>query len=245
MFNQSLTPMKKILYSSMLILMSVCLFSCGSESGKTNLGAVCIWDRVSLYDAPSDKAKWLTAVSLGEKVTFLNETAIDSAVSKPVEYLKIKLLDGKTGWVRTDFVVLDARPAVFINDANYYNRPDLMTKSNNTFSLMDIVAVKGDQDGWVEIKGKRSKGSWIETGWIKPENLSFEEVDLAVAKFTIAALALKDEAKKLEALNEIAANPDFSSSVFMQLVQEKIYELQPDEEYEDYYDEGDSIEVVE
>lgn len=229
--------MKKLHYAFLAVILSISMYSCGSKDEKASTDAVCIWDRVSLYEAPSEKSKWLTAVSLGEKVVFLKETVVDSAASKPVEYLKVKLLDGKIGWVRTDFIILDAKPAVFIADANFYNRPDLMTKSNNAFSMMDIVAVKGEQDGWMEIRGKRSKGTWIETGWIRPENLSFAEVDLAVAKFTQSALALKDADKKLAALKDIANNSDFSQSVFMQFLQEKVYELEPDEDYGDYYEE--------
>lgn len=237
--------MKKSLLLLPVIALFFTLSSCGgsgTENKKTDCDAVCIWDKVSLLDAPNEKAKWITSISLGESVTYLDETASDSSSSKAVEYLKIKLLDGKSGWTRSDFIILNSRPAVFINDANYYNRPDLMTKSEKIFSAMDIVAVKTEQEGWLEIKGKRSKGSWIETGWIKPENLSFEEADLAVAKFAQSAMALKDEDKKLEALHGIVNNNDLSKSVFIQLIQDKIYELEPEEVY---YDEEEGADYEE
>lgn len=110
---------------------------------------------------------------------------------------------------------------------------------------MDIVAVKGEQDGWVEIKGKRNNGTWIETGWVKPENLSFAEADLAVAKFAQAALKLKDNDQKKEALNEILSNNDFSQSVFIRSLEQAFSELEPEfVEEEVEYEETDLEEIV-
>jgi hypothetical protein len=224
------------------------LLSCGTSTTRNSSDqtsktkdapevAVCIWDIVSLRELPSESSKWITALSLGERVFSLQETAIDSSVAKPVEFIKIKLLDDKVGWVRSDFVILDAKPAVFIADANYYSRPDLMTKSNNAYSRFDIVAAKEEQNGWVEIKGKRSNGTWVEAGYVRPDNLSYEDVDLAVAKFTTASLATKNEEKKIEALREIASNSDFSGSLFLPFIYETIESLTAvivEEEEDDY-----------
>ncbi|MBN2742929.1 MAG: SH3 domain-containing protein [Marinilabiliaceae bacterium] len=218
-----------------LMVLSLLTTSCGSgKSGETDT-AVCIWNKVSLRTEPNESSKWITAINLGEKVTYLNESATDSSGKKPVEYYKVGLQDGKEGWVRADFIVLNSQPAVLIYSAPLYNRPDLLTKSDKNFLPMDIVAVKnGDHEGWIEVTGKRNEGKWIDKGWIKPENLSYVDVDMAVAVFAKAAIDEKNDEKKLTMLREIANNSDLSNSAFMDHIYEMISYLDGGEE--EYYE---------
>jgi hypothetical protein len=187
----------------------------GDSTGTAEKYAVCIWDRASMKDAPDEKGKWLTSINLGEKCTYLDDSKEVTTGNKTVTYYKIKLQDGKEGWAQSDFVILESRPAVFVQTTDLYSRPDLLTKSSNTFSKMDIVAVKSTQSGFVEVKGKRKGGKWIESGWVKEANLSFEDVDIAVAKFAGKALEITDKAKRAEAINTIIGNADFKGSVFI------------------------------
>ena len=42
------------------------------------------------------------------------------------------------------------------------------------------MAVKAGEDAnWLEVVGKRTDGKGIETGWLKPENVSYLDVDIA------------------------------------------------------------------
>ena len=198
--------------------------SCKSKTPQASAGttiqdspavAVCIWDKVSLKESPSDKGKWLASLSLGEKCTYLDDSKEDNSGKKPVTYYKVKLQDNQEGWVQSDFVILKSKPAVFIKDAEIYSRPDLLTKTNKSFSIMDIVAVKSEQGEFVEVAGKRKAGKWIETGWIKPANVSYTDVDIAVAKYGSKALEISDRQKRNVALNEIINNSDYKSSVFV------------------------------
>jgi hypothetical protein len=226
--------MKKFKFSVYLFMICCIISSCGSGSDKKSTGeisedskniAVCIWDKVPLRNAPGDKAKWLTSISLGEKIQYLKESAIDSTSGKEVIYYNVALQDGTEGWVRSDFIVLDGKPVVFVNSTNYYNRPDLLTKNDKSFSMMDIAGVKSTQGDWVEVVGKRSGGSWIETGWVKSSNVSYKETDIAVAKFANAAFAQKDEEKKLAGLKEIMDNTDLQSSVFIATLSEIVQDM--------------------
>ena len=142
--------------------------------------AVSIWDKISVKDNPGKKGKWLTSLSVGESLTFLNETQVDSSDENKT-YIKVRLNDGKEGWTRSDFVVPDAKAGVFTQEATIYKRPDLLTKSDVTFSKMDIVAVTETQDDWLKIRGKRTGGTWIDEGWIKASNISYEPTDIATA----------------------------------------------------------------
>lgn len=217
--------MKNSIVFSVLLVGLLLLLGCGGTSSQdaaeqeaenliTHTEAVCIWDRVALRESPSEKGKWLASVSLGEKVTYLEETAVDSSGSRPISYYKIALADGKDGWIRSDFVLLDGKPAVFLSATPYYSRPDLLTKTDRTFSMMDIVGIRDSQGDWIEVSGKRTGGTWIESGWIKSANISTKVVDIAVAKFASAALADADDKKKMEVLKEILENPDLSGSSF-------------------------------
>lgn len=185
--------------------------------------AVCIWDQISVRQEPNDKSKWLTSVSLGEKVTFLNESVLDSAAKR--QYVKIRLSDDTEGWSLADFIVNNGKPAVFLGDAEYYKRPDLMTKSGISFKTMDIVAISNEQDGWYEVKGKRADGKFVTTGWIKPENLSLKDIDIAVAKYTSAAMAKTGE-EKLGLLKQVLENSTFSESYFIPLVKKEVMDLE-------------------
>ncbi len=191
------------------------------EEQSKEVAAVSMWDQVSVKETPDHKGKWLTSLSIGESLTFLGEKATDTKDDNH-EYLKIRLNDGKEGWTRADFVAPGAQAAVFTKEANLYKRPDLLTKSDHVFSQMDIAAVVETQDDWLKIRGKRSQGKWIEEGWVKADNISYEAVDIATAKFGKKALENKDEDKKTAAIQEIINNSDLKTSVFMAKLQAMI-----------------------
>lgn len=206
--------------------------------------AVCVWDKLSVRNTPGEKGKWITSISLGESLKHLGG---DTTVGNKT-YAKIALNDGQEGWTRTDLIVLNAKPAVMINDTDIYNRPDLLTKSDKKFSMMNIVASMNTQDTWNEVKGKRSEGKWIDQGWVKGNNLSFEPVDIATAKFALKAIEIEDEDKKLEALNDIINNGDLSSSSFIAHIQLLVQDMETaeqeiiEDDITENYTETDSIE---
>ena len=61
---------------------------------KERIETICVWDRLSLRD---DNGRWLSALSLGEKVIWLGETKVDSSQNDR-KYLKVELSDSTTGW---------------------------------------------------------------------------------------------------------------------------------------------------
>ncbi|WP_416864423.1 MAG: SH3 domain-containing protein [Imperialibacter sp.] len=185
-----------------------------SEAGAQPLAAVCVWDNLSVRAEPNSKSKYITSISIGETLTLLGESAVDSADNNRA-YAKVSLADGKEGWAQSLLVIEGGTAAVFTDDVSIYKRPDLLTKSDKSFSQMDIVAIKSLQDDWAEVVGKRNEGTWIETGWVKKENLSPKPVDIAAAKFGRIALNEKDMEKRKQAISDIINNPDFSGSTFI------------------------------
>jgi hypothetical protein len=212
--------MKKTTLLLLLAIIALVTVSCNSgNSGTTASGdskaAVCIWDNVPLKDAPGESGKWLSSISIGETATYLGDTKEEKTDKKSTTYIKIRLKDGKEGWAQGDLVVLKSKPAAIVESSEIYSRPNLLNKTGKSFSKMDIIAVKSEKDGFIEVVGKRKDGKWIENGWLKPKGITYDEVDIAVAKFATKALEISDSRKREEAINEIVNNTDFNNSVFI------------------------------
>jgi hypothetical protein len=221
--------MKKLL--GVLFLVAVFAAACKNngpekEAAADKSSAVCIWDKASLQDKPEKAGKWLSSISLGEKLTYLKEEKEEAAGKKTVKYYKVKLADGKEGWVRADFVAIGANVGVIFDKTDIYSRPDLATVTKNYFEPMDIVAVKSTQDGWTEVVGKRSAGKWIETAWIKNKGLSFEEKSVAAALYTRRALAKPNKQEQIAELRKITEISDLQGSLFEDYIIETIHQME-------------------
>ncbi|MEO9967450.1 MAG: SH3 domain-containing protein [Reichenbachiella sp.] len=184
--------------------------------------AVCIWDKIVVRATPAKDGKYVTRLSVGESLTYLGK---DSTVDEKT-YAYVLLNDGKEGWAISDFIVNNAKPAVVVTDINMYSRPDLLTKTEKVFKMMDIVSSIEVQEDWMKIKGRRSGAKWMDEGWVKSENISFEAVDIAGAKFALEALAIEDEDKRREALNDIINNSDLSGSKFILELETTLMEME-------------------
>lgn len=206
-----------------------------TESASTESGeAICLLDRLSIRDMPTKKGKWLASMSLGEKVTFTGEKALDTVSKK--EFYKVKLVDGKEGWTRADFIVVNGKVGVLLEDATVYKRPDLLTKTDKKYSPMDIIAIVTTQGDWIQVKGKRAEGKYIEENWIKSSNISSSPVDIATAKFATSAMSKETMTERIKALKEIISNSDLSSSGFTPILKEKIKDLEEKNELKESLD---------
>mgnify|MGYP001502811063 CR=1 FL=1 len=54
-----------------LMVLSLLTTSCGSSKSGEADTAVCVWNKVSLRTEPNESSKWITAINLGEKVSFI------------------------------------------------------------------------------------------------------------------------------------------------------------------------------
>jgi hypothetical protein len=226
--------------------MAVILSSCNSssvETAKSNTAdtaqtatentavsqeakAICIWDKASLVDKPEKAGKWLSSVSLGESVVFLNET-IEETTDRKRTFHKVRLSDGKEGWVQGEFVVPNATGAAVTETTVIYSRPNLTSVSKNSFEPFDIIAVLSEKDGWVEVVGKRKTGTWIDKGFIKHKAYSQSEKDIAVAIYVSRALAKTKTEEKVAELQKIQNNADLSGSSFDVQIGDLLDQLNP------------------
>ena len=202
--------------------------------------AVCIWDNLSVRETPMyTKKNYITSLSKGEKLTSLGLTAYDS--TGKVEYVKVKLQDGTEGWSSHSFIVEDADPAVLVKETSIYKRPDLLTKTSNEFSTMDIIAIKDIDGDWVEVAGQRKDAKYFSEGWIKKGALSLDEIDIAMAKFLRKAEGIDDDEEKLKTIQDLVENSDFSSSNFMNTAKKILDEITDANVEKSEREESDSI----
>jgi hypothetical protein len=187
-------------------------FGMGGDSDSAI--TVCIWDKAVLRTEPSlENGKWISSVTLGEKVTWLNESYVDSANNNR-EFLKIRLSDGKEGWTLAYLLVRNARPAAVTQKVYVYSRPDILTITEKAFDPMEMIAITKFEKDWLEVVGNQRKKS----GWIKNEGISLKDADVAVAILASKALAEDDIQKKQAKLQAIIENPDLENSVFINAI---------------------------
>lgn len=227
----------KTLVASLGVLGLLCLFAaCGGKGEGTQQAqasmadslameaeamtpiAICLWEKVGLRDSPGTGGKYLATIYFGEKVELVGASReVDDKT-----YLKMRLSDGEEGWANAYLFAEEAELAVAAEEVELYRRPDVMTAMGEKIPRGEIVAVKqGDNPQWVEVVSQRRKlEGWIQKGI----NISTEEVDLTVAVLLEKALQEEDPAKRTEALEAIADNSAYQSSIFIDLVAKNLSE---------------------
>lgn len=193
------------------------------ETKQAN-NAICLIEKLSIRETPEPKGKWITSMSLGEKITLLGEETTNEKTKKL--YYKVRLIDGKEGWTRASLLAVNGEVGAFLEDATVYKRPDLLTKTDKKYSVMDIVATIENSGDWIKVKGKRADGEYIEEGWVKSSNISTNAVDIASAKYALLANEKATMTERIQALQEIVDNSDLSSSVFIENIKNKVKDYQ-------------------
>lgn len=217
-----------------LALSAALFFSCG-QSGETESEtteetvdvpvsqSVCLWNNVSVRETAAADSKYLTALSIGEHVRFLDSVAVDESSSKKYEYVYIELSDGTKGWTRSDFIMRDITLSAVLRETKIYKRPDLLTASDKSFQPMDLVVVQERQNEWLSVKGKIKGGTWFTDGWIPESMITISENDLLTAQLVYKANEIEDGKKRSVELKNILNNPDLAQSYFHEDVQELVY----------------------
>lgn len=214
-----LKPKLKLL--SIILLLGIMVNSCGSDE---EIASVCIYDNASVISEPSKKdGKFISNISLGEKVFFLGENEVDEN-NKNKKYIFIKMVDGKEGWIQTEFVAINAKPAVIFEKTEIFARPDLSAISKKTYEPMDIIAIASKKDDWLETIGKRAAVK----GWIKDKGYSESNVDIATALQIKRALAKSKQSERLADLLTVSKNTNlYGSSLFQEIIFQEIIKIDP------------------
>lgn len=234
------------------VLASVVLVSCGGEKGGSGntlstpnpqkgeveeraetegstalegASAICLWKELSLRQEAGAEGKWMTTILLGEKMDYTGESETLTEKEKEITYHQMVLGDGTKGWVRSEFVALDALRGAFVESSKIYKRPDILTGTDTEFDEMDFVAILSERDDWYEIKSKRPTDKWFVSGYVKKEKVSIKDVDVAFSILYQKAINQSDETKKEEALKALSEESDLSTSVFSSKLKDQLSDL--------------------
>jgi hypothetical protein len=157
-----------------------------SENAEGKVTVLCISEGTATREEPKKDGKWVSSLSLGETMEYLDKTEVDPTDEKQ-EFAFVRLSDGKEVWARTYGVLIGAKPAAIISQTPVYKRPDLVNKTDKMFKMIEFVGVITEKDDWVEVVGANK----TKKGWIKRQMLSFDQEDIAVA--TMAYKSLLDK----------------------------------------------------
>lgn len=208
--------MKKQLFIIIGIGILLCLYCQKDQKSDTELAptvripAVCIWDGAGLRAEPNQNGKWLSSLCLGETMTWLGPAKIDTSSKKPIEYIMVELSDSTIGWASSYLIVTNATLGALKVDSPVYKRPDAVTKTNDTFSMMDMVAVTQEQDDWVQVIGEKRK----KKGWIRKAVITTSKPDVTFAILANKEFQKEDGRSRREKIQAILENTPYKDSYF-------------------------------
>ena len=174
----------------------------------------CVWPTSNLLDSPSKIAKRLSTIYYGEKVEYLGKR--DFVESENRNYVRVKLFDGKEGWVNEYLFTRNGELAVMMDQSRIYLRPRTVSTITGEFFEPGELVVKGNAvNGWVEVTSKEKR----KYGWIKEsEHISQDEEDLKMASLLDNALSEKDEEKRNLKIANFEKEAQASSSSFYKII---------------------------
>ncbi len=178
---------------------------------------VSIWDRISTRSEPKRSSSSTTLLSLGESFIYMDSSAIDSAYNN-TKFLKVRLSDSSEVWVYDFASVLNAKPAVLTNDVPFYMRPDLLTITEQSLHVMEIIAVVEEWDDWIKVVNEKSE----QKGWIKKDVVTYDRIDLALALLAKRKLDEQDSEQKIKNLEDLLKNNPYPNSIFISELQKKL-----------------------
>ncbi len=212
-----------ILATSSLLLLGVSSFllsGCSSCSRKSEepVKGVALSDKAAVRAEPDSKGSVLTSLSMAEQVEWLGDSAIDAKNPKKV-YYKVRMTDGKEGWVNTWQLAAPAQIAVLLEKVAIYKRPDQATASGKSIAAAELVAAVGAKDGdWVELITMNR----TQRGWALRPGYSSDPVELMAAGMVRKVRAIKDATKRATALQELNANSTVTASRVYELLKDSL-----------------------
>ncbi|BDD08721.1 hypothetical protein FUAX_11530 [Fulvitalea axinellae] len=183
--------------------------------------AICVYDGLSLRKEPKRQGKWVSSISLGEKVTFLGDTVKEGKVT----YGKVKLSDGKEGWVSDYGIVTNAKAGAVMKESPVYRRPDMLTVTQTKFNMADLVAVGEEKDGWVSVVGKKR----TKKGWLRAEDITTDSKEVTAAVLLSKELGSLDGNIDLEKAQAFLENTPFKESMFVKALKEMVEQASSEE----------------
>lgn len=190
--------------------------------------ALSTWEGHSVRTAPGSGGEWVASLPFGEKLELLGETQTDEKTKK--SYAKVRLLDGKDGWVREDMIQAGGVLGAITETAQVYSRPGISNIKDETLEPTSLVVLTTKQDDFIEFTAQ-NKGNSRSKGWMLGDrSYTVTQVDITVAILLRKALADKSHENKVKRLEDIRRNSAYSESVFLDEIDGLLNEEQMVEE---------------
>ena len=125
--------------------------------------ALSTWEGQSVRTAPGSGGEWVATLPFGEKLELLGETQTDEKTKK--SYAKVRLLDGKDGWVREDMIQAGGVLGAITETAQVYSRPGISNIKDETLEPTSLVVLTTKQDDFIEFTAQ-NKGNTRSKGWM-------------------------------------------------------------------------------
>ncbi|MEL6134727.1 MAG: SH3 domain-containing protein [Bacteroidota bacterium] len=204
-----------------------------NDSFPVDRVAICMWPAAGLRQEPgrntytSDKeTNYITAIQYGEKVEVLPD--IEPIEKENRLYMKVRLTDGKEGWVHDYIFERYAKLGVVTKETEIYRRPDLMTLRDTRLKPGQIIVVINDpavpkvNANWYHVSSYKK----IPKGWIHQGNhITMHIRDVRAALLLARAKGIRNKEKRLERLNEILATDGITESPIRPFISAAIQEL--------------------
>lgn len=201
---------------------------------------------VNVYDTMDTKKRehYVATLNKAEEVKLISLEEHQGEKGENDEYAKIRLSDGKEGFVESKHIAKKA--VVLIQDLRLYNRPNItsgITTSSKNAKKGMVGFVTDDEYNngeWMEIKG----GSWPDTyfnGWVKNDGSVSEDLkliaDAVLLEKTMDAVNKGDGKISTKLMNDLNMLKDNSSSPISDIASEVLTKNESrgnmDEESED------------
>lgn len=197
-----------------------------NNNGNANANtALSVWDGHSIRTESGNGGKWLASVSFGEEMTLLGEQESSEKTKK--DYEKVRLLDGKEGWIRNDLIHKGGELAAVKSESQIYKRPAISNITDDVIGAAEIVVIKQKKDEFSEFIGKNNKAGKRKRGWVLGKSaLTSNETDVAAAIMLSKAQSEGNPIKRKKKLEQIINSDIYSGSAFVAVAQAMLDEAE-------------------
>ena len=185
--------------------------------------AVCVYPVSGMRLQPGKNAQYLEPIRYGQEVQLLGDTAY--VPSEARVYIRVQSQSGKVGWVHRYLFEMYATQVVVTRNAQIYGSPGAVTTITTAeFSAGELAAMSDFQEDWILLVGKeKQKKGWIRrSGGVEP--ISVADNDLAIAALVETAMSEPNVTARINSLEAIQQQPNFSKSPLKSVVINKIEE---------------------
>lgn len=186
--------------------------------------AVTAWERIGIMIAPSKTSTQIAAIRFGVDPVTLTDEKIQVQEDRKRTYVKVVLPDGTMGWVNEYLMIPNGEGALIRQTTDVFQNPvDGITMVRGVAFEAGEPVVKSEFNGaYAFVYGRDRKKS----GWVRVESLIFDAREIRTALLLQKAKEEKNIAKRIEKLDEIRNQSDFSSFEIAYLVNNELSEAQ-------------------